>query len=228
MNTDETLEALRGGLVVSCQAYPGEPMRDPGTMARVAESAALGGAAGIRAQGTADLSRIRSATPLPLIGLIKDGSEGVVITPTLDHALAVARTGAEVVALDATGRARPDGSTLAGIVRAVHEETGALVMADVATTEEGLAAEEAGADIVATTLAGHTPYTHRTEGPDLDLVGELSARLERPLVAEGRFDDPDQVARAFRRGAFAVVVGTAITHPITLTRRFVAASTHRG
>lgn len=228
MNTNEVLEALRGGLVVSCQAYPGEPMRDPDTMARVAESAALGGAAGVRAQGMADLSRIRSATLLPLIGLIKDGNEGVVITPTLEHALAVARTGTDVVALDATGRARPDGSTLAEIVRAVHEETGALVMADVSTAGEGLAAEEAGADLVATTLAGHTPYTHRTEGPDLDLVEDLSERLECPLVAEGRFDDPDQVSRAFRRGAFAVAVGTAITHPITLTRRFVAASTRGG
>lgn len=222
---DEVLKALQGGVVVSCQAYPGEPMRDPETMARVAESAALGGAAGIRAQGTDDLSRIRPVTSLPLIGLIKDGTEGIVITPTLEHALAVARTGADVVALDATGRARPDGSTFAEVVRAVHEETGALVMADVATADEGLAAEEAGADIVATTLAGHTPYTHRTEGPDLDLVAGLSARLERPLVAEGRFDDPGHVSRAFRLGAFAVVVGTAITHPITLTRRFVAAST---
>lgn len=215
---------LRGGVVVSCQAYPGEPMRDPDTMARVAMAARDGGAAGIRAQGLADVARIRSAVDLPLIGLVKEGAEGVVITPTLDTALAVARAGADVVAVDATGRPRPDGSTLADTVRAVHGETGRLVMADVSTREEGLAAREAGADLVGTTLSGYTPFSPRTEGPDLDLVEQLARELDVPVLAEGRVHRPEQVAEALRRGAFAVVVGTAITHPTTLTRWFVASA----
>nr|BFE84249.1 hypothetical protein GCM10020093_068500 [Planobispora longispora] len=158
------LAALRGRLVVSCQAYPGEPMRHPDTMRRVAQAVAAGGAAGIRAQGLEDLRLIRAALDLPLIGLWKDGDGDVFITPTLDHALAVAGTGADVVALDATGRPRPDGRTLAEIVRAVHERTGRLVMADVSTYEEGVAAAEAGADVVGTTLAGYTPT--RAPAPD--------------------------------------------------------------
>ena len=210
------VERLRSGVVVSCQAYPGEPMRDPETMARVARAAQDGGAVGIRAQGLADLVRIREATDLPLIGLVKEGSSGVVITPTLGLALEVARAGSDIVAIDATGRRRPDGSTTAEIVRAVHEETGRLVMADVATHAEGLAAVAAGADLVGTTLSGYTPTTTRGKGPDLD--------LDVPVLAEGRVHRPEQVTEALRRGAFAVVVGTAITHPTTLTSWFVSAA----
>ena len=218
------LGGLRGGVVVSCQAYPGEPMRDSDTMARVAMAARDGGAAGIRAQGLADVSGIRAATDLPLIGLVKEGTEGVVITPTLATALDVARAGADAVAVDATGRSRPDGTTLAEIVRAVHEETGRLVMADVSGRDEGLAAQDAGADLVGTTLSGYTPDSPRNEGPDLDLVGKLAGELDVPVLAEGRIHRPHQVTEALARGAFAVVVGTAITHPTTLTRWFVDAS----
>lgn len=220
--------SLRGGVVVSCQAYPGEPMRDPDTMARVAMAAGDGGAVGIRAQGLEDIARIRSAVDLPLIGLVKEGDTGVVITPTLETALAVGRAGADIVALDATGRPRPDGSTLPDIVRAVHEETGRLVMADVSTREEGLAARDAGADLVGTTLSGYTPHSPRREGPDLELVGRLAEEMDLPVLAEGRVHRPGQVAEALREGAFAVVVGTAITHPTTLTRWFVASADSGG
>ncbi|GGQ11614.1 N-acetylmannosamine-6-phosphate 2-epimerase [Streptosporangium pseudovulgare] len=217
------LAALRGRLVVSCQAYPGEPMRDPDTMCRVALAVAAGGAAGIRAQGLDDLRRIRAALDLPLIGLWKDGDGEVFITPTLDHAVAVAETGADIVALDATRRPRPDGRTLAETVRAVHERTGRLVMADVSTYEEGVAAADAGADVVGTTLAGYTPYSRTGPGPDLDLVARLSRDLPVPVIAEGRVHTVDQAAEAVRAGAHAVVVGTAITHPTSITRWFETA-----
>ncbi|GHH66838.1 putative N-acetylmannosamine-6-phosphate 2-epimerase [Streptosporangium violaceochromogenes] len=217
------LAALRGRLVVSCQAYPGEPMRDADTMCRVARAVAAGGAAGIRAQGLADLRRIRAALDLPLIGLWKDGDGEVFITPTLEHALAVAGAGADIVAVDGTGRPRPDGRTLAETVRAVHERTGRLVMADVSTYEEGLAAAEAGADVVGTTLSGYTPYSPAGPGPDLDLVGRLARDLPIPVIGEGRLHTVEQAAEAIRRGAHAVVVGTAITHPTSITRWFASA-----
>ncbi|UBU12976.1 N-acetylmannosamine-6-phosphate 2-epimerase [Nonomuraea gerenzanensis] len=237
--THPALEAIRGRLVVSCQAYPGEPMRDPDTMCRMAQAVAAGGAAGIRAQGLEDLRRIRAALDLPLIGLWKDGDGDVFITPTLGHALAVAATGADIVALDGTRRPRPDGRTLARTIKAVHKRTGRLVMADVSTREEGLAAAEAGADVIGTTLAGYTPYSRRAggtssevsqapPGPDLDLVAELAGELPVPLIAEGRYHTPEQAAEAVRLGAHAVVVGTAITHPATITRWFATAVTRRG
>lgn len=217
------VDALRGGLVVSCQAYPGEPMRTPDTMCRVAQAAARGGAVGIRAQGLDDITAIRAAVDLPLIGLWKDGEDDVFITPTLEHALAVVRAGAHVVAIDGTDRPRPDGLTLARTIAALHEQTGALVMADCSTFDEGVAAAAAGADLVGTTLAGYTAYTTKGEGPDLALVGELARTLDVPVVAEGRIHTPAQAAAAMRAGAHAVVVGTAITHPTTITGWFAAA-----
>ena len=213
------LERLRGRLVVSCQAYPGEPLRDPDTMRRMALAVLDGGASGIRAQGLADLRAIRAATDVPLIGLWKDGDEPVHITPTVRHAVAVAETGADIVALDATARPRPDGRPLADSIEAVHA-AGALVMADVSTEAEGVEAARLGADLVGTTLSGYTPYTAKTEGPDLELVARLASVLDLPVVAEGRVHSPEQAAAALAAGAFAVVVGTAITHPTTLTRWF--------
>lgn len=217
------IERLRHQLVVSCQAYPGEPMRDPDTMRRVALAAVQGGAAGIRAQGLADIAAIRDAVDLPLIGLWKDGDDDVFITPTLDHALAVARAGAHVVALDGTSRPRPDGRTLDETIAAVHEQTGALVMADCSTLDEGIAAAAAGADLVGTTLAGYTAYTTKQPGPDLELVAQLATAIDVPVVAEGRIHTPEQAAQALRAGAWAVVVGTAITHPTTITGWFAKA-----
>ena len=217
------LQAIRGGLVVSCQAYPGEPMNTTSTMRAVALAVAEGGAAGLRVQGIEDIVAIRAAVELPLIGLWKQGHDGVFITPTLDHALAVAEAGADVVALDGTQRPRPDGRSLAETIAAVHDRTGKLVMADCSTYDEGVAAAEAGADVIGTTLSGYTPYTTKGDGPDLELVGRLATALDRPVVAEGRIHTPDQAAGALAAGAWAVVVGTAITHPTTITSWFAAA-----
>ncbi|GLW70831.1 putative N-acetylmannosamine-6-phosphate 2-epimerase [Kitasatospora phosalacinea] len=223
------LDRLRGQLIVSCQAYPGEPLRDPEAMRRMALAVVEGGAAGVRAQGLADLRAIRAATDVPLIGLWKDGASGVVITPTAEHVRQVAATGAEVVALDATSRPRPDGRPVVESFAAAHG-AGALVMADVATFEEGLRAAGAGADLVGTTLSGYTDDSPRLPGPDLDLVARLSAALDVPVVAEGRIHTPTQARAALEAGAFAVVVGTAITHPTSLTRWFATEldAAHRG
>ncbi len=215
------LEQLRGRLVVSCQAYPGEPLRDTDAMRRMAVAVLEGGAAGIRAQGLDDVRAIRAHTRAPLIGLWKDGSEGVYITPTADHARAVAEAGADIVAVDATDRPRPDRRPLAETFAAVHQ-AGRLLMADVSTYEEGLRAAELGADVVGTTLSGYTRASAAKPGsvPDLALVGRLAAALAVPVVAEGRIHTPADAARALHAGAHAVVVGTAITHPTTLTRWF--------
>jgi N-acylglucosamine-6-phosphate 2-epimerase len=222
---NDVLDSIRHGLVVSCQAYPGEAMRTPDTMTRVAQAAARGGAVGIRAQGLDDIAAIRAVVDLPLIGLWKDGEDEVFITPTLDHALAVARAGAHVVAIDGTSRPRPDGLSLAETITGIHDGSGALVMADCSTFDEAVAAAASGADVVGTTLAGYTAYTSKGEGPDLELVARLAATLDVPVVAEGRIHSPAQAAAAVSAGAWAVVVGTAITHPTTITGWFATAVT---
>lgn len=218
------LEALRGRLVVSCQAYPGEPMRHPDTMAQVAQAVEIGGAAAVRAQGLDDIRCVKQVVDVPVVGIWKDGAEGVFITPTLTHAVAVAEAGADIVGIDATLRPRPDGLTFAETVRRLRERTEALVMADCDSVESALAAAEAGADIIGTTLSGYTGARPSTVGPDLELVRELVAELPgHAVVAEGRVHTPAQAAAALEAGAFAVVVGTAITHPTSITRWFVEA-----
>jgi len=218
------LESLVGRLIVSAQAYPGEPMRDPRTMVAVSQSAVMGGAAAIRLQGLDDIRLGAQTLDVPVIGLWKDGKDGVFITPTLEHALAVANAGADVVALDGTRRDRPDGRSLAEVVKALRNETGALIMADCGSAGDAVAAAEAGADIIGTTLAGYTGERPKGQGPDLDLIAELSAlELGRLLVAEGRIHTPEHARQALEAGAASVVVGTAITHPQTITSWFAQA-----
>lgn len=222
LTSETVLEQLRGGLVVSCQAYPGEPMRDPETMARVARAAVQGGAVGIRLQGIADI-RAAADLQVPVIGLWKDGDDGVFITPTLRHALAVADAGADVVALDGTRRERPDGLSLAETIAGLRAEHDVLVMADCGSLDDAIAAETAGADLIGTTLAGYTGEREKTAGPDLALIAEIAAACSRPIMAEGRIHAPAHAAAALAAGATSVCVGTAITHPTTITGWFVAA-----
>jgi N-acylglucosamine-6-phosphate 2-epimerase len=216
------IQSLRGGLIVSCQAYVGEPMRDPRIMTAMAEAAALGGAAGIRAQGLDDIRSMRQALQLPLIGLLKVGTQGVNITPTVADCVAVAAAGADIVALDGTTRPRPDRSTLAEIVAAAHAH-GALVMADCGCVDDAQASLEAGADCIATTLAGYTEARLRTKGPDFELLRALVNMTGVPVFAEGRIRHSADAARCLRIGAHAVVVGSAITHPTSITKAFALA-----
>ncbi|MGH3728824.1 MAG: N-acetylmannosamine-6-phosphate 2-epimerase [Micromonosporaceae bacterium] len=221
---EPVLDRLKGGLVVSCQADPGEPLDAPHHIAALAASAMAGGAVGIRAKGLADLRAVRAALPdVPLIGLVKVGQSGVYITPTLEHADQVADTGADIVALDGTGRPRPDGLTLAETIAALHRDREVLVMADVSTEQEGHAAEAAGADLVGTTLSGYTEHSTYRPGPDLALVARLAGTLRVPVIAEGRIATPEQAREAIDRGAYAVVVGGAITRPSDLTAQFARA-----
>lgn len=217
------IESLRGGLIVSVQAYPGEPMRHPETMAQIALAAERGGAVAIRCQGLADISAIKGQVEIPVIGLWKEGHEGVYITPTLRHARACIMAGADVVAIDATRRARPDGLSYADTVKALKEE-GTLVMADCGSIDDARMAVEAGSDIISTTLAGYSGEREKTAGPDFELLDQMVTEFpEVPVLCEGRVHSPKQAAKVMAAGAYAVVVGTAITHPTTITSWFADA-----
>jgi N-acylglucosamine-6-phosphate 2-epimerase len=222
---DAFVQRVRGRLIVSCQALPHEPLFGAEIMARMAVAAQDGGAAGIRANSPVDIAAIRASVDLPIIGLYKVimPAYDVYITPTVGYAQAVAAAGADVIAVDATQRRRPDYADLAGFIAAVHAATGRPILADVSTIEEGLAAEAAGADLVSTTMSGYTPYSPQLPGPDVALVCALAQQLTIPLLAEGRYHTPEQVLQAFAAGATAVVVGGAITRPQEITRRFVSA-----
>ena len=222
------LARLRWGLVVSCQALAGEPLHSSAIMARMAVAAQEGGAVGLRSNSPDDVAAIKAAVPdLPLIGLWKvvvPGFDDVYITPRLTEVLAVARAGADIIALDATLRPHPDGSA-ADLIRAAKAALpDKLIMADIATVADALAAADAGADVISTTLSGYTADSPRLDGPDLDLVRRLIVLdLPIPVIAEGRIHSPEQARAALDAGAWAVVVGGAITRPQQIARRFADA-----
>lgn len=233
----DVLASLAGTLVVSCQAHGDNPLVGPSTMATMARAAVLGGAGGIRAEGAADVEAIVAAVPVPVIGLVKAPARGpdeVFITPTYADAESVAQAGAAVIALDGTPRPRRGGAALSEIVDRIHRELGLAVMADVDSLNSGRFAADAGCDLVGTTLSGYTAATNCTpgassapDGPDLQLVARLSQALEVPVVAEGRIWTREDALVAFAAGASTVVVGTAVTNPMLITRRFIAAVSSR-
>jgi N-acylglucosamine-6-phosphate 2-epimerase len=221
----DVIASLRGGVVVSCQAASGSPLDQPAFIAALAQSAERGGAVGLRVNGAANTAAVRTVSDLPIIGIRKVVGNGgrVVITPTLDDAVSLVDAGATIVALDATVGRHAD-ATLAGIVEALHLR-GIGVMADIATASEAGEALAVGVDLVATTLAGYTPSTSHVDPgePAFSLLHEIRD-LPIPVVVEGRIWTPDHVARCFDGGAYAVVIGSAITAPELITRRFVAAA----
>ncbi|SEG51103.1 N-acetylmannosamine-6-phosphate 2-epimerase [Paenibacillus sp. UNC499MF] len=223
MEKHSLLEAVKGGIIVSCQALPDEPLFGSEMMVRMALAAEAGGAVGIRANTPVDIAAIKSRVKLPLVGLWKRDYEGsdVYITPTLEEVEAVWRAGADIIALDATMRPRPKGETLKEIVSGIKKRADVLLMADISTVEEGLYAQEAGFDILSTTMSGYTPYSPQQEGPDFKLIREMAARADIPVFAEGRIHTREDATECFRSGAHTVVIGGAITRPQQITKRFV-------
>ncbi|MCQ9342650.1 N-acetylmannosamine-6-phosphate 2-epimerase [Corynebacterium sp. 153RC1] len=224
MDLQTFIQQVRGTLIVSAQAPTGHVLRDTRTIAFLARAAEAGGSTAIRCGGYGGLEDIKAvveAVQVPVIGLTKEGDTGVYITPSVASAVAVAQAGAAVVAIDATARPRQDGSDFAAQVRAVHEHN-ALAMADIATAEEAVAAHQAGADVISTTLAGYTEHRAKTEGPDLELIREIRQLLGKDvfLIGEGRFHTPQQAALGIEAGADAIIVGTAITDVAFVTAQF--------
>jgi len=227
------LDRMRGGLVVSVQAASGTPLAAPEHLVAIARAVEAGGAAGIRTEGIDAVRSIRQAVEVPVIGLVKrrvPGSE-VYITPALEDATAMAEAGAQLVAVDATERPRADGAIGAEFVAAASAELPGRIVADVDSASAGSAAASAGAAAIATTLSGYTGTSGGAEaasaGPDIALVEELAGALDLPVLAEGRYGSAEDVRAAFEAGAFAVVVGTAITDPAELTRRLAGAAPAR-
>jgi len=214
------LSRLAGSLIVSCQPVPHGPLDRAEIVVAFALAALSSGAAGVRIESRAYVAAVRAATAAPIIGLIKRDlpDSPVRITPHLADVEALAAAGADIVAFDATQRLRP---VAAAELSAAAHRLGKLAMADVSNLAEARDAFAFGADIVGTTLSGYTGGAE-PEGPDFDLVS-AAARLRGRVIAEGRLHVPSQAAEAMRRGAFAVVVGSAITRPEHVTRWFADA-----
>lgn len=216
---------LKGQIIVSTYMPATHPMRDTYTLTQVAEAVVKSGAKAIRCGGFAGLEDVRKISELvdvPVFGLIKEGDQGVLLTPTRESVRAIAEAGASVVCADATFRPRPDGSTFSELAKVAHD-SGVLILTECATTEEVIAAHKAGADFISTSLAGYTKHRAKTPGPDFEFLEE--ARALAPcafLVAGGRISTPSDAKRAFGLGADAVIVGAAITDPGFIFAQFSA------
>ncbi|QLG42788.1 N-acetylmannosamine-6-phosphate 2-epimerase [Paenibacillus taichungensis] len=217
------LEKLHLGLIVSCQALADEPLHGAAMMARMAAAAEEGGAAGIRANGAADVRAIKQTVSLPVIGIVKRNypDSAVYITPTLREIDELLEAGADIIAFDATRQSRPENYTLEQITAYLNANK-AVSMADISILEEALYAESLGVSCVSTTLSGYTTYSRQQEGPNLELLEMSAQQLKIPVIAEGRISKPSQVEEALDLGAYAVVVGSAITRPQLITRQFAA------
>ena len=219
----ETLNKIKGGIIVSCQALEDEPLHSVNIMTRMAKAALIGGAVGIRANSPEDCESIKENIDLPLIAIYKRvyGSSNVYITPTIEEVKKLLPIKPQIIAVDATKRERPDGKSLKEFFLEIREVYDGMIMADISSYDEAIEAENIGFDIVSTTLSGYTDYTLDRSRPDIELIKELKKVLKVPIIAEGNVDTPSLAATCLESGAWAVVVGGAITRPQLITKKFV-------
>lgn len=218
------LQKIKGGLIVSCQALEDEPLHSSFIMARMAVAAQEGGAVGIRANSVEDIREIKKNVKLPLIGIVKVQypDTEVFITPTRKEVDDLVSAGAEIIAMDATGRKRPGNISLDDFFKEIRADyPQQLFMADCSTLEEGIHAEEIGFDVIGTTLSGYTPYTEHIKLPNLELIEKLREKTVRPVIAEGGIWSGEDLRQTFRCGAFCAVIGAAITRPQLITKYYV-------
>lgn len=217
------LENLKGKLIVSCQALSDEPLYSSYIMGRMAVAAKEGGASGIRAQSVKDIEEITRVCDLPIIGIIKRNypDSEVFITATRKEVEELLTTSCQIIALDATCRKRPNNESCEDLVKCIHAH-GRLAMADCSTYEECMEAQNMGFDIVSTTLCGYTSYSKMMDGPNFELLKKCVENLQVPVIAEGKINTPEDLARVYEEcGVYSAVVGSAITRPKYITERFV-------
>lgn len=223
------MEELRHKLIVSCQALPDEPLHSDFIMARMAVAAKEGGASGIRANSVIDIAAIQKAVDLPIIGIIKRDYEGadVYITATMKEVDELMTVRPNIIAIDATTSTRPNGESLKEFFQKAKEKyPDQLWMADCSTIDEMLTADQLGFDFIGTTLVGYTKQSQgdKIESNDFEIIRKALSKLSHPLIAEGNIDTPDKVHRVLELGAYSVVVGSAITRPQLITKKFVEAT----
>jgi N-acylglucosamine-6-phosphate 2-epimerase len=225
---ENVLERIKGTVIVSVQAMPSEPLYHEKCMVSMMRSVLNGGAGGLRVAGVRDVANAKKLSKVPVIGITKpekipaNYKEIVYITPTISDVLDLIHAGADIIAFDGTQRKRPHDEKIKDLIKYIHINK-RFAMADISTIEEGLLAQDAGADVLSTTLAGYTleSASSPVNEPDFKLLEELVKQSDLPVILEGRIWEPWQVDKAFELGAHAVVIGSAITRPQLITKRFV-------
>ena len=228
MGTEDRIKALKGKLIVSCQALPQEPLHSSFIMGRMARAAKEGGAAGIRANTKEDIKEIQEVTGLPVIGIVKRDypDSAVYITPTMKEIEELMEVKPEIIAIDATGALRPGNVTLADFFHQIKEKyPEQKLMADCSTIEEALFADELGFDFIGTTMVGYTPQSNgmKIEANDFEILRTILKKVKHPVIAEGNVNSPEKAKRVIELGSYAVVVGSSITRPQLITKSYAEA-----
>ncbi|WP_324283152.1 N-acetylmannosamine-6-phosphate 2-epimerase [Cyanobacterium aponinum UTEX 3222] len=221
-----SMKELQSSLVISCQAPSNSPLHNPDIIANIALACVNQGAKGLRIDSPNHIKAVRKLLPdIPIIGLWKQMGldSDVYITPRLEDAIAVAEAGADIIAIDATQRKRPNGETLEEIISHIQQNLQKLVMADIDTKENAIIARDLGVDFIGTTLYGYTQDTRQFTPPNFDLIEELVREINTPIICEGGIKTPEEAKKALDKGCFCVVVGTAITGIDLLAQNFVKA-----
>lgn len=222
----DKFDVIEGKLIVSCQALPDEPLHSPVIMGRMALAAKEGGASGIRANTREDILEIKRVVDLPIIGIVKKNYEDslVYITPTMAEVDELVSTNADIIALDATIELRPNNMSLEAFFKSVKEKyPHQKFMADCSTLEEAIEADRLGFDFIGTTLVGYTRYTEgiQIEANDFELIKKILSSVKTPVIAEGNISTPEKARRVLELGCYSVVVGSAITRPQWITKKFI-------
>lgn len=225
---NDIIRRIKGTVIVSVQAMPNEPLYNEVCMLAMMKSVLNGGAGALRLAGIRDIKNAKKIFDIPIIGITKPDKipnnykEIVYITPTIEDVINIINAGAEIIAFDGTQRQRPNNEKIKDLIKYIHINK-RIAMADISTLEEGIKAAEADADILSTTLAGYTleSLDSPVNEPDFNLLQQLVEKTNKPVILEGRIWEPKQVDIAFELGAHAVVIGSAITRPQLITKRFV-------
>ena len=218
-------ERLYGKIIVSSQAMPDEPFYDEKCMTAMMQSVVAGGASGLRVAGARDVKIAKEKFDIPIIGLTKpeklpeNWKSVVYITPTLGDVELLIEANADIIAFD--GTLRKHSVPVSDMVERIHE-AGKLAMADISTLQEGVECAKIGCDFISTTLSGYTDYSvNLLDVPDFELLKSLVQTVDKPVILEGRIWTVEDVRKAFDIGAHCVVIGSAITRPQLITKRFV-------
>lgn len=216
---------IKKHLIVSCQALEDEPLHSSLIMSRMAVAAMQGGAKGIRANSVKDIEAIKKAVPLPVIGIIKRDykDSDVYITPTYEDVDHLVQVGCDIIAMDATISTRPGCISLDAFFKKVKENyPKQLFMADCSTVEEAVHADELGFDFIGTTLVGYTNQSkgNQINADDFKIIRDILKKVKHPVIAEGNIDTPQKAKRVLELGCYSVVVGSIITRPQVITKRF--------
>ena len=228
MGTEDRIRALKGKLIVSCQALPQEPLHSSFIMGRMARAAKEGGAAGIRANTKEAIKEIQEVTGLPVIGIVKRDypDSAVYITPTMKEIEELMEVKPEIIAIDATGALRPGNVTLADFFHQIKEKyPEQKLMADCSTIEEAFFADELGFNFIGTTMVGYTPQSRgmKIEANDFEILRTILKKVKHPVIAEGNVNSPEKAKRVIELGSYAVVVGSSITRPQLITKGYAEA-----